>query len=525
VEQNVVKPEKPPSWQKGRRVFEVTLPARLTKSGKDEKVKWGFRWEVRATKPTTERGRTLQEMAWARSCLDRASSPWNRPQGFPTFNPRDLDSALSHAITAWCRTHLRGKASGNMANYSAFEAKAPDLLTRQVSEAIEALRRLDRGLATPVDAIAPVRTAVESLLDAAAHPPRNRRRFPARLKSDRPVYKPRVKPGGWIATGRYRPAQVLAVMDHPPHIMTLSYGDEVDDDFRPHVTWWKTVRMRKRPPSLKDVFSAGDWIRHARFGYGRVLTVRDSTMDVAFRKREETLVPDARLRNIEKVDGPAPEDNRPFDERFPPGTWIERGCSAPAVVIAIDEDWVTVLTSEGLTRFGKLGEDPVIWKLDRPPFDLTLPRERRRLWWWRNNTLRRGHRPCPCCGYLNLGIGDEACIEPVQCLICGWADDWSREEDADEVIPVPDPDDWEPPNWGYSLTEARRNFEAQGLMFRPDDPRATPFMAAGTVRRRLVRQLDRIMARASDRSEETWAMVERLRRQILDMLRGESARS
>jgi hypothetical protein len=522
----VVKPEKPPTCQEGRRVVKAARPARATERGKDETIGRRPRSETRAMKPGTARGWMQREVEWVRDRLDRARAASEGPrQYFMTWHARNLDAALMRAIMAWCRTHLRGGSGSSEANnYSAFLDKAPDPLKQPVSEASYALYRLDRGGTTPADAVARVRTAVESVLDAATHLPQNRRRFPARLKPDRPVYKPRVKPGGWIATGRYRPAQVLAVMDHPPHIMTLSYGDEVDDDFRPHVTWWKTIRMRKRPPSLKDVFSPGDWIRHADFGYGRVRTVRDSTFDVAFRKRERTLVPDAQLWKIEKVDGPEPEDKRPLDARFPPGTWIERGCSSPAVVVAVNEDSLTVLRSDGLTTFGRPDDDPVIWTLDRPPFDLTLSRERRRLWWWRNDALRRGHRPCPCCGYLNLGVGDEDCIEPVQCPICGWADDWGGEEDADEVIPVPDPDDWEPPNWGYSLTEARRNFEAKGVMFRDDDARRAPFMAAAAVRRRLVRQLDRILARASDRCEEDWAIVERLRR-VLVKLREGTARS
>ncbi|MHC4179961.1 MAG: hypothetical protein ACYSWU_20840, partial [Planctomycetota bacterium] len=480
----MAKSRKPPKWQKGSHEYELTLPAPVTESGKDEKVTLGFRWEVRATKPMTDRDWTKREMQYARDLLERASGALARGQG--VIN--DLESAFTHAVTAWCRTHLRGKGAGNEEHHLAFLEKAPEALKAQAAKARAALHGLARGTTGPADAVATVRAAVEALLDAAAHPPKNRRRFPARFKSGRPLHKPRVKPGGWIDTGRYRPALVLSVMADPPHIMMLCYGDEVDDDFRPHTVHWKTVRMRKRPPSLKDVFTAGDWIRHARSGYGRVLVVRDSTMDVAFNEREETLIPDAAMRKIEKVDGPEPEDDRPIGERFPPGTWIQQDSFGTGVVIATGDDTLTVLLSIRIVTIATHGDVPVVWKLDRPPLDLTLPREQRRIWWWRNTALCQGHRPCPCCGYPNLGIGDEFGLEPVQCILCGWTDEWDGEEDADEVTPLPDPEnplDWEWPNWGYSLSEARRNFEIRGVMFRRGDPSAKAFAKVAALRGRL----------------------------------------
>lgn len=429
----------------------------------------------------------------------------------------DLGAAFTHSVTAWCLTHLRGKGVSNEDNHLAFLEKAPEALKAQAAMARAALHGLARSSTAPADAVATVRTTVEALLEAAAHPPRNRRRFPARYRADRPLRKPRVKPGGWIDTGRYRPAQVLSIMADPPHIMTLCYGDETDDDFRPHTVQWKTIRMRKRPPSLKDVFSPGDWIRHARSGYGRVLAVRDSTMDVAFGELEETLVPDTMLRKIEKVDGPEPEDDRPIGERFPPGTWIERDSLGTGVVIATDDDALTVLLANRMVTISARCDDPVVWKLDRPPLDLTLPREQRRIWWWRNAALCRGQRPCPCCGYPNLGMGDEFGLEPVQCILCGWTDEWDDEEDTDEVRPAPDPEDpfdWEWPNWGYSLTEARRNFEKRGVMFRPGDPRANEFAKAAPLRRQVKRLLDDIMSEASDRREDRWTAIEELGRAI-----------
>lgn len=513
------RPKNPPKWQKGRHEVEVTLPANATKSGKAEKVTIGFTWKVEPAKPTTARGWTRWEMDCARNSLDRGSRTSKGSRGFTALNAYDLDSALRHAVRAWCRTHLRGEATSDQNNYHAFLDKAPSRLRQNVLKARIALRGLDQAATTtPTDAIATVRSAVESLLNTASHPPRNRRRFPAQLRAGRPLHKPGVKPGGWIDTGRYRPAQVLAVMDRPPHIMTLSYGDEVDRDFRPHVSDWKTVRVCKQPPSLKEIFSPGEWIRHLRSGYGRVLVVRDSTMDVAFRNREEALVPDAALSGIKKVEGQEPEDKRPLSERFPPGTWIERGSSGPGIVIAVTEDSLTVRLFHGITTFVGLDKDPVIWKLDRPPLDLTLLRERRRVWFWQNNERCRGRRPCPCCGYPNLGIGDDFDLEPVQCIICGWTNEWDGEDAADVVRPVPDPEDpldWEWPNGGYSLTEARRNFEERGVMFRRGDARAKPFAKVAALRGRLRQLLDEIMTDAPKGRAENGSSVEQMREAII----------
>ncbi|MCY4489765.1 MAG: hypothetical protein OXF11_22030 [Deltaproteobacteria bacterium] len=80
-----------------------------------------------------------------------------------------------------------------------------------------------------------------------------------------------MKPGSWVDTGRYRPGFILEMMPDPLHIMKLSYGAVIDEDFRPYIANWRPVRKRKRIPSLKDVFSDGDWIRHPYSGYGRIL--------------------------------------------------------------------------------------------------------------------------------------------------------------------------------------------------------------------------------------------------------------
>ena len=66
----MAKSRKPPKWQKGRREFELTLPAPMPESGKDEKVRLGFRWEVQTTKPMTDRDWTKWEMQRARDRLE-----------------------------------------------------------------------------------------------------------------------------------------------------------------------------------------------------------------------------------------------------------------------------------------------------------------------------------------------------------------------------------------------------------------------------------------------------------------------
>lgn len=471
-----------------------------------------------SAKRRTTRERNKQEIKRARRALEAASSSL----AYPPFDIRALETAFTCAVIAWCCTHLRdasGDATDIFSAFAAFDEKAPHALKQRESEIRAVFYQLSRGKRAPAEAYLQVETAINEILEVASHPPRSRRRFPARYRANRPIKMPRVKPGGWIDTGRYRPAQVLTIMDHPPHIMTLSYGDETDDDFRPHVTEWRTIRMRRRPPSLKDVFSAEEWIRHLRFGYGRVRAVRDTTMDVAFDHRERTLIPDAALTSIEKIDEPEPADDRPFAEQFPPGSFYGCEGSRKGVIITVKNERVTVLDSGGITTWVLTKDSFVFWKVDRPPLDLSTPREKRRIWWWswRQHSNHFFGRPCPCCGYPNFGIGTDIDDWDAQCVVCGWYDQWDDEENADEIVPVPNPEnpyDWEWSNWGYSLTEARRNFAAHGLMFRRGDPRAAPFAMTVLSRGRLVRELDRLMATGSAPSRDEWAAVEQSARLI-----------
>ena len=354
-----------------------------------------------------------------------------------------------------------------------------------------------------------------------------------------------MRPGSWIDTGRYRPAVVLEVMPDPPHVMKLSYGDEIDEDFRPHISNWKPVRKRKRIPSLKDVFSPGDWIRHPRSGYGRVLAVRESTMDVDYRGRVAKVVPEAGLSRWEKVDGPGPEDCRPLEERLPPGTWIETDASGEGVVLAVEDDVLAVLFGHGVAHVIEPGpgdDGPVIWKLDRMALDLHSPWGRRWAWWWLHRDIF-GVPACACCGYLNFGqrAGNhfELEFEAKECIICGYPDfgtgfededvpcvfrvdgvwlhhdEWNfPEPDEPEAVAVaPSEREWEVA--GYSLSEARRNYETRGVMFRPGDPGAETWEKVTALRRTLTRLLERRMAEPSRWKEEDGTAVEQAKQKIL----------
>lgn len=193
----------------------------------------------------------------------------------------------------------------------AFGEKAPEDLYHTVMQANAAIDRRSLGerWVSTAEVVEAVQGAVGAVLDAASRRPQNRRRFPAHLRTGRNPRKPRVRPGSWIDTGRYRPAVVLAVAPDLPHTMKLSYGDEIDEDFRPHVADWKSVRKRRRAPSLRDVFATGDWIRHPYCGYGRLLAVRNTTMDVDYHDRVATVVPGTDLSQWEKVSHPGPLDS------------------------------------------------------------------------------------------------------------------------------------------------------------------------------------------------------------------------
>jgi len=64
---------------------------------------------------------------------------------------------------------------------------------------------------------------------------------------------------------------------------------------------------------------------------------------------------------------------------------------------------------------------------------------------------------CPCCGFPTL---EKRGIDDI-CKLCKWQDDGQDDPHADEV--------WGGPNFDYSLTEARKNFKTNRIMFRESD--------------------------------------------------------
>lgn len=529
-------------------------------SGK-EGARAGFQWRVKATRPLTARDRTRWEIDQSRQMLAISADVSDDGEEFSIQRGLDLESALTHAVRAWCRTHLRCKdaGSGNDCYFQALNAKAPKELVHTVNHAKSVIygRRLALpGISTP-EVVAAVRSAVEALLEAASRPPRNRRRFPAHLRVFRTPRRPRVKPGSWIDTGRYRPALVLEVMPEPPHTMTLSYGDETDKDFRPHGHPWVSIPRPKRVNSLNDVFSAGDWFRHPHCGHGRVLEVRNSTMDVEYQGSRATVVPDRGLRRFEKVEGPPPEDARPLAERFPPGTWIDQDHFGRGIVLGSDDrmiETITVLFSGGVIRIaeGAVGEGPVIWKSDKKPFDLSRSWGRRWAWWWQHKEIFASP-VCCCCGYPHLGDSGFA-TSPRECIICGYPDfgfgfddetdgvcvclvgnrwwhrsmwevDYVWDDDLDgpmEIGPARgSPTEEDLATFGYSLFEARQNYEIRGTMFRPGSTSPLTTEAATALRASLVRLLEMAMAEPSLWTDDDRMNAEQIRGQLLaDLSKG-----
>ena len=229
------------------------------------------------------RQRTRWEIDRCRQLLALSASDLDDGQELSIRLELSLRNALRYAIRAWCRTHLRCNDARleNGSYIEAFKEKAPEDLVNAVIAAGAALdrQRLGPQRISTAEVVASVGVAVEAALGAVSRPPHNRRRFPTHLRTDQSPRKPRLRPGSWIDTGRYRPALVLGIRSEPPHTMKLSYGDEIDQDFRLQIANWTAIQRPERIDSLKDVFCAGDWFRHPRCGYGRTFEVRDSTME------------------------------------------------------------------------------------------------------------------------------------------------------------------------------------------------------------------------------------------------------
>ena len=77
-------------------------------SGKEETLRFGFRWKVTARGPMTTRDWTRWEIERARELLDRAARALDgRGEDSTVLELEDLGDAVTHAVWAWCRTHLR----------------------------------------------------------------------------------------------------------------------------------------------------------------------------------------------------------------------------------------------------------------------------------------------------------------------------------------------------------------------------------------------------------------------------------
>jgi Cysteine-rich CPCC len=64
---------------------------------------------------------------------------------------------------------------------------------------------------------------------------------------------------------------------------------------------------------------------------------------------------------------------------------------------------------------------------------------------------------CPCCGYPTLEERGNYDI----CELCNWEDDGQDDEDSSKALGGP--------NGGYSLDEARSNFQKYRIMYSPDN--------------------------------------------------------
>ncbi len=501
--------DKPPEPQDGSHEFDVVLPAHRTESGQEETVRVGYSWKVSATRAHTTRERPGLAADEARRKLAiLADTPTNINGSYPEWigQVTQLESALALAIESWCWSQLRDVDSCFRATSTylhAFDEKAPDELWETAFSASTTIDQYVTNRIPMQEALADVQTAVDILLAAAARPPRNRRRFPAHLRRLRPTRKLRVRPGSWIDTGRYRPAVILEMTPDPPNTMKLSYGDEIDEDFRPHIWPWKSVRKRKRMPSLKDVFSPGDWIRNPRKGYGRVLAVRNSTMRVDFRGRKTICVPDAILSRYEKIDEPAPEEFLPASGRFPPGTWIEYDTRDEGVVLAVEGDLLKVLLRYGgsVRDFFASGPgvDGPVRKMDIPALDLKSSFGRRWSWWWLHEDIFK-EPVCACCGYPNFGQDDPEVPGYRDCLICGHLNFGTGLED--DGVPI-----------GLRGSDCRRHRNAWDY---PDTDEPGPGLSdseAG-LRHSLVRLLEKRRVEPSSWCEEDTKTVEQIRREI-----------
>jgi len=429
-----------------------------------------------------------------------------------------LRDAMDHALMAWCHAHFEIDLSIFL-DLSAFYVTAPEALAERVELAMQLLRSIRERIRDHPDAVETVRDAAVSIIESARHPPARRKSPPGNMPcsyiaSD---VAEQLEVGSWVHTGRYRPARIVAVQ-RPRSILHLSYGDEEDEEFFAGVSHWRPVSPPATLKSLKEVFSAGDWVRHEQIGDVRVVEVFNTSIVLDVSGRHAKLIPDFACRTVFRIDEPPPTDSRPITERFPLGTWVLVGGRGEGIVLDAKAETIEGKPAEVLTvlrpdrdacrhkvieprsrRFSKgWRSEYVVWRLQRPRADFSPSWHRRaRLFWllYAGGGYEPDARlPCPCCGYPNTGQGDFN-IYVFRCILCGWIDDAWSESEADDVRPLDEPcfPDGRKTNGGYSLTEARHNFVAHGHMFRPGDPAAEVMEAQATERESLRRLLDDLL--------------------------------
>jgi hypothetical protein len=113
---------------------------------------------------------------------------------------------------------------------------------------------------------------------------------------------------------------------------------------------------------------------------------------------------------------------------------------------------------------------------------------------------------CPCCGYPTLyeRRGHEIC------RLCQWQDDGQDDPCADEVYGAP--------NYDYSLTEARQNFDRFLAMYRPDnDPRIGGPDSATTLaaKQEIIRAFDSMIGAEEPTRVQLWTVVDQHLRVLL----------
>ncbi len=116
---------------------------------------------------------------------------------------------------------------------------------------------------------------------------------------------------------------------------------------------------------------------------------------------------------------------------------------------------------------------------------------------------------CPCCGYPTLMERGGYEI----CCLCNWEDDGQDDPHADEI--------WGGPNGGYSLTEARENFQRYWVMYHPDnDTRIAPGDSDRTLqaKKTMVGAFEKIKNADDAEQKDLWEIINQCNQTLDDEL-------